>query len=120
MGVSDLRRVLGWLWPFHPRPRVVARFNTVDLGADLESVELLMGIEAKFAIKFTDAEAEATLTVGDLCDLVVAKTGLSFDQAWPEVVRITRENSGCDAPIDQRTAFFAIHAEPRNPAAERD
>ena len=52
------RTLLDWWWPIRPRPRVVARLNTVDLYGDVDDVELVIGIKREFDMTITDAEAE--------------------------------------------------------------
>ncbi|HSM94959.1 MAG TPA: hypothetical protein VLT91_02870 [Rhizomicrobium sp.] len=47
--------------------------NTLGLDDDLDSVELVQDIEKAFDIQITDAEAERTLVVGDLYDLLLSK-----------------------------------------------
>jgi hypothetical protein len=44
--------------------------NTLGLDDDLDSVELLLDLEASFGVKFPNEEAEACLTVGDVFQLV--------------------------------------------------
>lgn len=47
-----------------------------DLGADsLDLVELVMALEEEFEIEITDDEGEKLKTVGEVVDLIKAKTG---------------------------------------------
>lgn len=97
------------------RPRVTQRLNTIDLGDDLDDVEMLMAIEETFGIKIEDKEAEKLVTVGDLYDLVTKKLEhkTDFDPIWALVCQISREHSGSRDPIDKSTTFFPKFAEER-------
>lgn len=97
------------------RPRVTQRLNTIDLGDDLDDVEMLMAIEETFGIKIEDEEAEKLVTVGDLYDLAKMKLEdkSDFDPIWALVCQIAREHSGSRDPIDRKTTFFPKFAEER-------
>jgi len=49
--------------------------DTIGLTGDLDDVETLRSVEDLFGMKVTDREAEQTLTVGQLYDLIESKTG---------------------------------------------
>jgi hypothetical protein len=53
--------------------------DSIGLTGDLDDVEILRGVEELFGIKVTDREAEQTLTVGQLYDLIESKTGGKTD-----------------------------------------
>ena len=97
------------------RPRVTQRLNTIDLGDDLDDVEMLMAIEETFGIKIEDEEAEKLVTVGNLYHLVTKKLEhkTEFDPIWALVCQISREHSGSRDPIDKNTTFFPKFAEQR-------
>lgn len=104
------------LWiAFLRRPRVTERLNTVGLSGDLDDVELLQAIEKVCGITIDDNEAKALRTVGELSDLVRAKTSgrTDFDPVWELVTQITRTHSGSRDPINPKTTFFAKDAEER-------
>lgn len=103
-----------WLFQFG-RPRVTQRLNTIDLGDDLDDVEMLMAIEEVFGIEIKDREAETLTTMGDLYELVSQKLKpkTEFDPVWSLVCQIAREYSGSRDPIDKQTTFFPKFAEER-------
>lgn len=96
--------------------RVTQRLNTVILGDDLDDVEMLEAFEDAFGIKIEDAEAETLITVGQLYELVCAKSSArtDFDPVWELTLQIVREYSGSRDPIDRDTTFFPMHAKPRS------
>ncbi|AXI41264.1 DUF3153 domain-containing protein [Sulfitobacter sp. SK011] len=99
----------------HGRPRVTQRLNTINLGDDLDDVEMLMAIEEIFGIEIQDSEAEELTTMGDLYELVSEKLkpDMDFDPVWSLVCQIAREYSGSRDPIDKRTTFFPKFADER-------
>lgn len=103
-----------WLTQYG-RPRVTQRLNTINLGDDLDDIEMLMAIEETFGIKIEDEEAKKLVTVGDLYDLVKMKLEdkSNFDPIWALVCQISREYSGSRDPIDKKTTFFPKFAEER-------
>ncbi len=54
--------------------------NSLNLAGDGDDVELLAEVERTFGIAISDREAQATLTVGQLCDLIEAKCGRGATQ----------------------------------------
>lgn len=112
--VGVLVLLSAWLAQYG-RPRVTQRLNTIDLGDDLDDVEMLMAIEETFGIKIEDEEAEKLVTLGDLYDLVAKKLEhkTDFDPIWALVCQISREHSGSRDPIDKKTTFFPKFAEER-------
>ena len=112
--VGVLVLLSAWLAQYG-RPRVIQRLNTIDLGDDLDDVEMLMAIEETFGIKIEDEEAEKLVTLGDLYDLVAKKLEhkTDFDPIWALVCQISREHSGSRDPIDKKTTFFPKFAEER-------
>lgn len=110
--------VLGLLsfWLFqYGRPRITQRLNTINLGDDLDDVEVLMAIEEVFGIEIVDSEAETLVSMGDLYELVINKLKLktNFDPVWALVCQIAREHSGSRDPIDKQTTFFPKFAKER-------
>ncbi len=104
------------LWLFqHGRPRITQRLNTINLGDDLDDVEMLMSIEEIFGIEIKKSEAEKLITMGDLYALVSNKLKLktNFDPVWSLVCQIAREHSGSRDPIDKQTTFFPKFAKVR-------
>ena len=97
------------------RPRVTQRLNTIDLGHDLDDVEMLMAIEEAFGIEIKDREAETLTTMGDLYELVSQKLNSKkeFDPVWLLLCQIARDYSGSRDPIDKQTTFFPKFAEER-------
>ena len=67
-GVKD---VISYQLGVHP-DQVTPEANFVtNLGADsLDTVELILGFEAKFHVEITDEEAEKVKTVGDAVELI--------------------------------------------------
>ena len=112
--VGVLVLLSAWLAQYG-RPRVTQRLNTIDLGDDLDDVEMLMAIEETFGIKIEDEEAEKLVTLGDLYDLVAKKLEhkTDFDPIWALVCQISREHSGSRDPIDKKTTFSPKFAEER-------
>ncbi|WP_298917812.1 acyl carrier protein [uncultured Roseobacter sp.] len=102
------------MWPFNYR-KVTERLNTVDLGDDLDDVELLMAVEEIFQINLEDSEAEDLVSVGELYELVKSKMPRdgSVDPLWELIVLIVRSHSGSNSPIDTETTFFPKFAKPR-------
>jgi len=102
------------MWPFN-RQKVTERLNTVDLGDDLDDVDLLLAVEDTFQIHINDCEAEDLVSVGDLYKLVKSKmpSDNSVDPAWELVVTLVRYYSGSQSPINQETTFFPKFAKPR-------
>ena len=97
------------------RKRITQKLNTVNLGDDLEDVEMLQAIEATYGIKIEDAEAEALRTVGQLYELIDSKLASrpDFDPVWALTCQIVREHSGSKDLIDGETTFFPKHAKKR-------
>ncbi|MEM6466105.1 MAG: hypothetical protein AAF679_06335 [Pseudomonadota bacterium] len=98
------------------RPRITQRLNTVNLGKDLDDIEMLMSIEETFGVKFEDSEKEKITTVGDVYDLVSQKLvpNADFDPNWELVCWIVRLHSGSSDPIDRATTFFPELAQKRD------
>jgi acyl carrier protein len=104
------------IWFFkYGRPRVTQRLNTLNLGDDLDDVEMLMAIEEIFGLVIKDGEAEKLVTMGDLYELVSEKLNskTDFDPVWSLLCQIAREHSGSRDPIDMETTFFPKFAEER-------
>lgn len=103
------------MWPFN-RQKVTERLNTVNIGDDLDDVELLMAVEEAFQVHIRDCEAKDLVNIGDLYKLVKSKmpTDGSVDPAWELIVTLVRSYSGSKSPIDQETTFFPKYAKPRN------
>ena len=102
------------MWPFNYR-KVTERLNTVDLGDDLDDVEMLLAVEKIFQITVKDSEAEDLVSVGELYELVKSKTPHdgNVDPVWELIVLIVRCHSGSNSPIDPETTFFPKFAKPR-------
>lgn len=102
------------MWPFNYR-KVTERLNTVDLGDDLDDVEMLMAVEEIFQIKLQDSETVDLVSVGELCELVKGKMPRdgSVDPVWKLIVLIVKSHSGSLSPIDAETTFFPKFAKPR-------
>jgi hypothetical protein len=97
-------------WPF----RAHERLNTINLYGDLDDVELVEDIEKQFGICISNGEAEQTLTMGQLEELVQNHLGERADETiWEHLCRIARFHSGHEGPIDRDTTFFASHAKER-------
>ncbi|MEM1234747.1 MAG: hypothetical protein AAGH70_11540 [Pseudomonadota bacterium] len=98
------------------RPRVTKRLNTVNLGDDLEGVELVQHLEEVCGIELPDVEVSGATTVGQLYDLVASKVHQNpdFDPLWGMLVEIVRIHSGSRDGIDRDTAFFPKDAQPRD------
>ena len=96
--------------------RVTQRLNTVDLGDDLDDVEMLEAFECVFGVSIEDHEAEQLYTVGQLYDLVRTKVAdnKDFDPFWALTVQIVREFSGSRDGIDHETTFFRKYASKRD------
>lgn len=107
-----------WLFKYG-KPRVTQRLNTVDLGDDLDDVEMLEAIEKIFGIEIKDSEAEKLITMGDLYELVneKLKPESDFDPIWSLVCQIVREHSGSRDPVDKDTTFFPKFAKEREEVA---
>jgi len=103
------------------RPRITQRLNTVNLGDDLDDVEMLEAIEETFGFEIKDSEAEKLMTVGELYELVNkrVKQKSDFDPIWALVSQIVREHSGSRDPIDKNTTFFPKFAKEREDIANR-
>jgi acyl carrier protein len=103
-----------WLYQYG-RPRITQRLNTINLGDDLDDVEMLMAIEEVFGIEVEDSEAETLISMGDLYELLINKLKLktNFDPVWALVCQIAREHSGSRDPIDKQTTFFPKFAKER-------
>jgi len=104
------------IWFFqYGRPRVTQRLNTINLGDDLDDVEMLKAIEEIFGLDIKDGEAEKLVTMGDLNELVSEKLNskADFDPVWALLCQIAREHSGSRDPIDKETTFFPKSAEER-------
>ena len=98
------------------RQRVTERLNTINLGDDLDDVEMLMAIEEIFGVDIKDGEAEKLVTMGDLYSLVCEKldSKTEFNPVWSLLCQIAREHSGSRDPIDKQTTFFPKFAEERS------
>jgi len=107
-----------WLFQYG-KPPVTQRLNTVDLGDDLDDVEMLEAIEKIFGIEIKDREAEKLITMGDLYELVneKLKPESDFDPIWSLVCQIVREYSGSRDPVDKDTTFFPKFAKEREEVA---
>ena len=107
------------MWPFN-RSGITERLNTVDLGDDLDDVEMLMAAEELFKIHIEDSESQTLETAGDLYELVIQKMpdDGTVDPVWELVKCIVRNHSGSSSPIDTETTFFPKFAKPRKKAAK--
>lgn len=100
---------------FNHRIRVTQRLNTIDLGDDLDDVEMLEAVEEAFGICLDSAEVATLVTVGQLYDLINAKLTAKdeFDPVWALTCQIARAYSGSNDPIDHETTFFPKYAKER-------
>ncbi len=89
--------------------RQQTKLNTLALFGNLDEVEILQDIETTFGIRFSDSEAEALLTVGDLEAAIREKLmeRPDFDPVWALVEYISRTHSNSRHDINQDTTFFA-------------
>lgn len=104
------------MWPFN-RIGTTKRLNTIDIGDDLDDVEMLMAVEDAFDFKMTTEDGAKLKTIGDLYDLVKHKMPKdeTVDPVWTLIEKIARDYSGSRDPIDQDTTFYAKFAKPRAP-----
>lgn len=95
--------------------RVAHHFNTVNLGRDLESNEMLLDVARSFSISLHEEETALIVSVGDLETLVRAKLEDRSDRdlVWVLVERIVRDHSRTSDAIDRDTTFFQEDAKPR-------
>lgn len=112
--VGVLALLFIWLIQYG-RPRITQRLNTINLGDDLDDVEMLESIEEIFGIEIKNGEAEKLVTMGELYELVNEKitSRSDFDPVWSLICQIAREHSGSRDPIDKKTTFFPKFAEVR-------
>lgn len=87
----------------------------MDLGDDLDDVEMLQAIEKICGIEIHENETVTLVTVGELYDLVRRKleSKTEFDPIWQLVCQIVREHPGSKDAIDRGTTFFQKYAKER-------
>lgn len=91
------------------------RWNTLNLDRDLGSVELVLALERGCGITFTEKEAAALVTMGQLESLVRQKLEgrPDFDPIWAMLAGLAAAHGSARLPIDRDTTFFAKDASPR-------
>jgi len=97
---------LFWTLPIHTWGRPNPKPNA-GIWGDLDDVELVIELEKHFEIKIADEESEATQTLGQMQDLLVAKRpDLNEQIIWRDLCRITSEIGNGKADEYTRDTMF--------------
>jgi hypothetical protein len=100
--------------------------NTLGLAGDMDDVDVVVGAEGTFGIKFTDSELRETHTVGQFYDLVLRKhraihpaTKACLTQAAFYRVRRALKDMGVNRPITPATPLASVLPPPADRKAVR-
>ena len=76
-------------WWGRPNPN-----PNIGMVGDGDEVELLEDIERAFSVRFTDDEAEAIVTLGDLHEAIMTKTDRwSSGEVWAATTRLAAQHT---------------------------